>query len=342
MAHELDIERDGTVRMAYAGVNGTPWHKLGIDVGGLATVDEMLMASGCGYEVVPHSLFIVDSNGNPIEVPDKFATTRTVTVLGDDGFTERTDVLGVVGSGYEIEQNASAAAFALDCVAASQGDAVVDTMGALRGGREFFVYLRLEPLFIDPNGVNDKIEQGLCVRNGHDGGLSLCAYPTATRVVCWNTATWSMEGAARDRQIVRVRHTKNKEPRKTEAVAALGLASRIRDRFVKQAEELLARPASFDTVRNVAKRLWDTDPSKSKRAETIFDNRIASLERLWISDTNSGGFGMNKWSAWNTITEYLDHSRSGSEMQRAMASISIDGFVAAKKDKAAKILLGVS
>lgn len=342
MAHKLDIEQDGTVRMAYAGVNGTPWHTLGVDVGGLSTVSEMLMASGCDYEVVPHTLFIVDSNGNPQEVPDKYATTRTVTTLGDDGFTERTDVLGVVGHGYEIEQNESAAMFALDCVAASKGDAVVDTMGALRGGREFFVYLRLEPLFVDPNGINDQIEQGLCVRNGHDGSLSLCAYPTATRVVCWNTATWSMDTAARQHQVVRIRHTKNKEPRKTEAIAALGLASRIRDAFVRQAEKLLAQPASFDTVRSVTKRLWQTDPSQSKRAETIFDNRMAALERLWLSDTNSGGFGANKWSAWNTITEYLDHARNGSDIQRAMASMSIDGFVADKKDKAAKMLLGVA
>lgn len=336
MAHELDTEQDGTVRFAYNTHNGDPWHTLGVPVDGYGTIDSMLMAASADFEVTTQPVYILGADNSPVIVPDKVATTRTITTLGDDGFTDRTDVLGIVSPSYEVEQNRSAAQFALDCVGASGGDAVIDTMGVLRNGREFFTYLRLEPLVIDPNGVNDVVRQGLAVRTGHDGSLSLCAYPTATRVVCWNTATWSMAAAS---TVVRVRHTRNKEHYKAEAVRALGIAQKVRDSFIQQAERLLATPARFDTVRNVAEKLWATDPESSKRASTIYDNRMDSLYSLWSSQTNAAGFGDNAWSALNTITEYLDHHRGTTTEKRAIASMNPDGFVTAKKEQAASMLL---
>lgn len=338
MAHELDMEIDGTVRMAYNADRGTPWHKLGVPVEGLQSIEAMLMASGADYEVVPRPLYVVATNGDHVAVDDKYATTRTVTILGDDGFQDRTDILGVVGTGYEIEQNSAAAQFALDCVGASGSDAVIDTMGVLKNGTEFFTYLRLEPLYIDPRGVNDMIERGLCVRTAHNGSMSLMAYPTNTRVVCWNTATMSMQNAS---NIVRIRHTKNMDSYKKQAVQVLGVAEKLRGEFVRQAESLLGIPATFSDVRNVANALWGVDALEAdatQRSRTIYDNRIADLSQLWISEKNSGGYGMNRWSAWNTITEFIDHGRDSNKERAAIAAMSIDGGSAKLKAKAHSLL----
>ena len=340
MAHELDMESDGTVRFAYNARNGDPWHVLGVPVDGYGTIDEMLMAASAEFDVLGVPIYVQGADGSHVQVPDKFATVRHVEHFGQDGFTTRTDVLGVVGHGYRIEQNRESMEFALDCIGAAKTEAMFDCVGVLMGGRQFFAYVRLDPLFIDPHGINDEIQRGVCVRNAHDGSLSLCVYPTNTRVVCWNTATWSMDEASRKGQVVRVRHTVNKDRYKEAARNAMGLAESLRKAFVKQAEKLLALPATFTDVKRVADELWkEADEDSSKRAVTMYDQRIEKLERLWLADTNSGGYGANRWAAWNTITEYLDHHRGGSATSRAISAISIDGAVADKKDKAASLLL---
>jgi phage/plasmid-like protein (TIGR03299 family) len=339
MAHELDTNTLGEARFAYNTFNGDPWHKLGVAVDGYGTIEQMLMASGADYTVEPAPIYVTGRDGQPVIVADKFATVRHTDDFGPDGFTTRTDVLGVVGNGYTIEQNREAAQFALDCVGASGDTAVIDTMGVLFGGSQFFTYLRLEPMILDPNGVADEITQGLCVRTSHDSSISLCAYPTAVRVVCNNTATWSMNAATRKKQVVRVRHTRNKDNYKADAVITLGLAAQLRELFVTQAEQMIHMTASFDTVRKVAKQLWPIEQDPSKRAQTIHDNRIDDLYQLWGSATNSAGFGKTAWSAWNTITEYLDHGRGSDSSKRALASMNLDSQASDLKDKAAQLLL---
>ena len=339
MAHELDTNAIGEARFAYNSLNGDPWHKLGVAVEGYGTLDEMLMASGADYTVKGSPLYIVGADGQPVEVQDKFATVRDSTDFGPDGFVTTTDILGVVGKGYTIEQNRQAAQFALDCVGADQSTAVIDTMGVLFGGSQFFTYLRMDPMVLDPNGIADVVTQGLCVRTSHDSSISLCAYPTATRVVCNNTATWSMAAATRQNQIVRVRHTRNIADYKAEAVRTLGLAAKLRDLFIAQAESLIQTDATFTTVRNLAKVLWPVDADPSPRATTIAETRLDDLHALWGSQTNAGGFGATAWSAWNTITEYLDHGRGSNSTKRALSSMNLDSQASTLKDKAAQLLL---
>ena len=49
MAHNLEINADGTARFAYSGK--TPWHHLGKKMVGLQTIDAMLDATHEGSEV---------------------------------------------------------------------------------------------------------------------------------------------------------------------------------------------------------------------------------------------------------------------------------------------------
>jgi hypothetical protein len=72
----------------------------------------------------------------PLAVPDFYATVRTNPITG------RLDVLGVVGSKYQPVQN-EASCDLLDALVDQSGGAHFETAGALRGGRETFVTMKL-------------------------------------------------------------------------------------------------------------------------------------------------------------------------------------------------------
>ena len=49
--HELEINEDGTARMAYAD-REIPWHRLGTPMSGLQTAEAMLDAAQADFDVI--------------------------------------------------------------------------------------------------------------------------------------------------------------------------------------------------------------------------------------------------------------------------------------------------
>jgi hypothetical protein len=184
MSHDIEINEDGTARMAYAD-REIPWHRLGTPMKGLQTAEAMLAAAQANFDVVTTRVAVCDDNGEVIRnsdgslvlVPDSRATVR---VNGDGTFNG----LATVGTRYVVQQNRECLDYALAIAGASTGDAVVDTCGVLNGGREFFSSLDLGALVIDPMGVNDQIERYLLVRNGHDGKTAITFANTRMQEHC--------------------------------------------------------------------------------------------------------------------------------------------------------------
>ena len=154
MAHELDIT-DGQV--SFANSRSDAWHRLGQSVGHTMTAREALQASHlAGWNVrkmplqVPQEPVVDDAGVTtpaPLSVPDFYATVRTNPING------RLDVLGVVGSKYEPVQN-EASCELLDALVDQSGGAHFETAGALRGGRETFVTMKLPDSMNEGSSVN--------------------------------------------------------------------------------------------------------------------------------------------------------------------------------------------
>src|SRR5579863_4169936 len=100
--------------MAYAAVNGAPWHKLGVPVSADLTPAEILTAAGLDWTVDKLPVY-QKWDGSYLPVDGKFNLTRMT-----DG-----KVLDVVGSRYTPTQNAEAVEFFTEFVAA--GDMKMDT-----------------------------------------------------------------------------------------------------------------------------------------------------------------------------------------------------------------------
>lgn len=332
--HAIEI-KNGEHRFAYNGNNGGTWHGLGTRVEGYSTVSDMLIAALADWDVDKQPLYVHAQNGiDLVEVPNKVATVRVEHTLTADGVVTEHMPLGVVGKDYAVEQNRSAAEWALDLVGASNGDAVIDTMGVLHDGREFFVSVDLGALVLDPDGIGDVIKRYLIVRNRHDGTSSLCAFPTMTRVVCHNTLTAAWGGAKQASQVHSLRHTSGKDARKAQAVIAMGVAQKISDQFVQSATQMMSISGGHDRLDDVIKTLWAKPAADaSDRTRTIWGNRRSTIHRLYDADTNSGRFGDSGWTVWNAVGEYLDHSRKNLT-KRAMAQMDPMSEDARLKDKA--------
>lgn len=338
MAHNLEVNKDGQARFAYAD-REAPWHRLGKPMKGLQTLDAMLEAAQADYEVVLTKVaavdddgqLILDKNGHSVIIEDSRATIRK----NDDNTY---DPLATVGTRYEVRQNREVMERALAVVGATKGDAVLDTCGVLKDGARFFSTIDLGSLIIDPMGVNDRIARYLVVSTGHDGIWPIRYANTDIRAVCQNTVIMGLKEAERT---FTARHTRNVDTAIQDANEALRISIDWAKSFKDTAERMLAIPvplgsSSLDKVVNTvfpAKR-DETDRQRKNRDE------INQLVRgLYVNERNGKNYGYNGWSIYNSIVEYLDHYRDDDKLAMAQASMDDNSWVTRKKIEAQHAVL---
>lgn len=291
--HNLEIRENGTA--SYVGAREDAWHLLGKtyrDRDGL-TVEEVLRDLDTG-EVIGMPLYAdMIVNGEPISVQQpRYKGTFRVRKGGE------VMPLGVVGKDYQIIQESEAFAFLDNLV--DSGEALISSAGLLAEGRRAFCCMRL------PKGVlvggEDATDLFMFVHMSHDGSTPLTIAVTPIRVVCQNTVTMGLRHA---RRTWRVRHTKNARLRMAEARRALELTYQYAGEWEKLANALLGKPMSKGQYSKLASRLFAPEDKDSKRAQTIFDTKMAQLMELWSADTQDGIRG-TAWGAWNAIVEWVD------------------------------------
>jgi len=339
MAHDLDSTKAGKIRMAYAD-HEVPWHSLGTPMKGLQTAEAMLEAADADFHVAIAGVAAVDVDGQVILAPDgkplMVEDSRATVRINKDGTY---DALSTVGTRYVVQQNLDCINRALDIVN-SRGDAIVDTCGVLKGGREFFASIDLGGLIIDPTGVNDRIERFLLVRNGHDGKTPITYANTSVRAVCKNTVMAGMKSALR---VFTARHTRNQDSAINEAKSVLELSTEWAEEFQRTAELMLSINVP-DKSRNLDKIINTVFPSQKGETDRQKTNReeiISVVRGLYPSAKNAGGYGYNGWAAYNTIAEYFDHYRDAKPEERAMSSMDPNSWVTKKKHEAQSAILSL-
>jgi phage/plasmid-like protein (TIGR03299 family) len=338
MAHQLEIDSDGTARMAFAD-REIPWHRLGTPMKGLQTAEAMLTAAQADFDVVTTRVAVCDDNGEPIRnsdgtpvlVPDSRATVRVNPNGTFDG-------LATVGTRYVVQQNRECLDYALAIAGASKGDAVVDTCGVLNSGKEFFSSIDLGALVIDPKGINDEIHRYLLVHNGHDGKTAITFANTSIRAVCKNTVTAGITGAKR---VFTARHTRNADRVMEEANEVLNISNEWARQFTQTAERLLAIPVAprSKLLNDLLIATFPIDSGATERQKKNHDNVMSLVRGVYENQNNAKGYGYNGWSAVNAIGEYLDHYRDASIRERALASMDSNSWVTRAKLKSQHFLL---
>lgn len=333
MSHELELV-EGVASFAFNGKSGAPWHKLGTEVDGLQTADVMLQLANADYDVWTEPVYVLDENGEAVEVDNRFATVRI------NPHTQKLQAFGVFTGRYTVVQNREVLERALAIVGASGGDAVIDTLGVMYNGAQFFASIDLGSLIIDPMGARDEVGRYILAMTSHDGTAPTSFANTNIRTVCKNTCRLAQDEA---KSIFKARHTPNAEDRMAEAQRVLGLSTKWAESFQKQAMELMAIPVPASSARfdKVVEALWPERDADTDRKKANRDGLVTDLKVTFANNRNAGKVGENGWAMLNTITEYFDWHRSGGAVKLIQDAMNPAGLTATKKVAAQRAILSL-
>ena len=303
MAHEI-TNTDGLVLTKNAA-----WHGLGTIVDSAPTAQDAARIAGIDWLAELQPMFFRRSvvagsdaaeTTSDVPVADAFCVTRS-----DNG-----GQLGVVGPDYKPVQN-SALAELVDSLALA-GNARIETAGTYGGGRKVFFLVQTDSIFVNPA---DEVKNYLLVSSSHDGSLAMSARPTDIRVVCRNTF---MAAHSNDKAVASFRHSGNiedKMERCREIIAGAEKARKIRQ---VQYEALAGKNLTTDQLRaffvNIYAKIAKPIPANpvtdaEKRIVNKATTVLADWQKLFDADRLRTGGGANAWTAFNAVTEWVDHIR---------------------------------
>ena len=220
MAHNIN-HNSITGKDSFFSVKEKAWHGLGQIVEDHPTSEEAIIFAGLDYEVEKRKLFTFDqANSNEATAPDGiqipeveiknyFATVRKDT----------DQILGIVGSKYEIVQNKTAFTF-FDSLVNDGSGIKYETAGALGNGEKIFITAKMPEVI--KIGRKDIIEEYIFLTTSHDGSGSIMAAFTPVRIVCNNTLNMALRNHT---NAVFIKHTANAETKLNEAARIISISN---------------------------------------------------------------------------------------------------------------------
>lgn len=289
-------------------IRDKPWHGVGQRLDKPATVEEALTLAGLNFTVNKRPvMFNCGSEEQPIErmVKDQFVTYRTDT----------NEPLGVVGKRYVISQNTNALSFFDSIVGA--GEAIIETAGALNGGRQTFIAAKMPAHIFVPG---DEIEPYIILLNSHDGSGSIQALMSPTRVVCNNTMMMAMKNNSNK---VRIAHTKSAEMRIKQAGQLMGLYDMFKEEMSAALTFMSSTRVTETQVDSYIKSLFSSESEgKGKETSTRATNIRNDVKAYLYGET--GGqqmFPGTAYQAYQGITGYLQNVKEYRNEEGSMGQI---------------------
>ncbi|MER7009926.1 DUF932 domain-containing protein [Saccharopolyspora sp. NPDC000359] len=369
MAHELEKLADGST--AFAAARTPAWHRLGtvVDKDGMTAQEVLDLAHLSGWNV-RKSLGIAavvpggrcpeckraigakhtrkcsvpqepdrpegqdlevseEDTAEPLEIPGWVATYRTVPVSGE------LQALGIVSGEYPVIQPEEFAEFMQALVDTS--DAVFDTGGSLRDGRDIFLTMQL-PQAVTIGGV-DEIGIYIAGFNNYSGQGAAKVVTTPIRVVCGNTERAALRNHY---SAYTFRHTSGLAGRLQQAREALRINFEWTEVFKAEAESMINTKMSADEFGQLIKAVW---PEKFDKPLDDWrgpeEAHWEALQGLFKSADTQENIRGTAWAGYNTVTEYLDWfvpvpGKGGESAQVARANKSFIGATDQLKHRAFK------
>lgn len=296
MAHEIDITNG---KAAFVSAREDAWHQLGTVLEDTFTAEQAMehgLLGGWNVRKVPLLADIDGDGANMLAVPEKYAVVRNNPVE-----RERIDVLGTVGESYTVVQNEEHAAL-LNALVDESG-AHFETAGALRGGKQVFITMKL-PGHIMVGDV-DRMDLYIAAMNSHDGSSAFTFMVSPIRVVCANTLNLALRQA---NNTFRVRHTSGVTKAITQqAREALDLTFAYVEEFEEEAERLINTTYTQSQFEELVEREFGAPEGAPQATVTRAENRLDQMFQLYSDSYTHEGVRDTAWAALNTLTEWYDH-----------------------------------
>ena len=224
---------------------------------------------------------------------------------GRDG-TRRPVVLGATGKAYKPIQVEDALTPLMDGWV--ERGLRCETLGSYNGGRNVYAVFTL------PSDAGIAVDDDVLFRalttKANDGTGAVRVIPVAERVACANM----IPGLARkSRPMLSVRHTRSADPYVMQtAEVLLGLTadwSKALLGEVRRLEKVQVSRSMF--VDRLLPEVLGARPEEKGRSQTIYDRKFDELVAAWGSPVAVSE--RNGWRAYNAVTEWEQHHRSGSQ-----------------------------
>lgn len=278
----------------FSGRGVVPWHGIGAVLDGTPASEEAIREAKLEWSVKQIPVYTASNWAEAI--PGYIANVRS-----DTG-----EVLGIVSDRYRVAQNRDVFAFADDLIGTGQARCAYETAGSLWNGRRVFMLVNM------PKGriAGDEYQPYLCISNAHDGSAPLQVFLTGIRVVCNNTLSAALRGAKRK---IAIRHMAGMDQRKSEAVRAMGAASRYFHGLEVFASELAGKKVSTGKVLD---KLFPVSRAMSSRQVQSNEEVKDLIKRMLREKEDLQNFKGTAWGVYNAIADY----RSNAEPKRKTAT----------------------
>lgn len=303
MAHELEMNEDGTAKMFFVG--DPAWHGLGQNVAEAPTSIDALRLSGQDWDVISTPVM---ANGK--EIPEWKANVRST-----DGA-----ILGMVSNKYKIVQNREGFAF-LDDILKTDAGLTFQTAGCLFGGKRTWILANLPATRI----LGDEVVPYMVFSNGHDGKHPVSVAMTPTRVVCNNTLTAALKGAKRSWSF---RHMGDIEARKQEASETLQLANQYTVGLTEFAEDMVQKKISTAMLNKIIDDLFPMDADASDRVKRNVDNFRNQFTDIYLNKPDLQNIRGTAWGLYNAAGDFASHitpARKTATFQEGIFASFLDG-----------------
>lgn len=256
------------------------WSRVGTDVTGAQSIQEVLQKSGLDYEVVKTPLFL----DNGYQVPGRFAIKKA----------DEDKVFGIVGSDYTICQNSDAFEFV---------NLIGEGLEFVKAGQTYhglvYIIARLPEEYI----MDDKVQPYVIFQNGHTGFTPVKAAIAPLRIVCQNQFSMAFKNA---KASITISHTKSLEDKMKNARKVLITAADYMNNFKNQAEELYKKKLSKDAIDDLIEELFPEPETPSKRQiEAVEEKRNRFFAAY--NDEDNLNFRGTAWGLVNAYSDYLTH-----------------------------------
>lgn len=323
MSHGITIREDGFAEAAYS--LEPAWHGLGTVFDHAMSSREALEGAGLDWGVEQESVYQLTSDG----------VSRVYAELPKFKLNFRADtdaVLGMVTDQYKVVQNVEAFEFLDELV--ENHEMLYESAFSLYGGRRVCVLARMP-------GVREVVEGDpllpyVLLSLSHDGTGAIKFGPTAVRVVCANTYTFSLsEGNVKD---LSIRHTGNIKGKLRQARNILGIASEQFNQYAEVGKTLAQRQLSNEEWREyldiMCPELDPRDPDYTGQRENALAKTRLSIKSCFRNDRQATAPG-TAWAAYNAVAEHMDHlpRRGATQRSRSEARFNVTMFGAGRDIK---------
>jgi phage/plasmid-like protein (TIGR03299 family) len=279
-------------------VGDKPWHGLGTPLKDPPTIGEALDLAGLNWKVTKKPTYYRRSLG----IEGLSETGHFVTVRDNN------EVLGNVGSKYEILQNVDA--FAPFDVIKDYGY-TLETAGSIDSGKRVWILAKTPDDYLVGD---DKILDYVLLYTSHDGSSGSCFRDVFIRVVCQNTLSASLSGNKTFEY--KLRHTSSIKNRVDDLVSKLHTRQGNISQAVDSMNSFLDIPMNdkdLDIYLDAVMPFLGNRHKESNKELGILTRNKALPVYNAIKEAfynGRGNKGETLWDAYNAVTEYHDHIKS--------------------------------